>query len=80
MTVRLVKRNEKEISVYFPYSEERVNAIRKVKGRRWDPENICWNVPNTDQCLQRIFQLFSKEKVVLDSSLGKAQDKSSEPV
>jgi integrase/recombinase XerD len=80
MTVRIVKRNENEISVYFPYSEERVNTIRKVTGRRWDAEKVCWIVPNTDLCVQRIFQLFSKEKIVLDSSVGKVKDKSSEPV
>lgn len=75
MTVRLVKRSKKEISVYFPYSEERVNRIRTFKKRRWDPENVCWVVPYSEDGIQKLIELFVKEKVVLDDSLKHHQEK-----
>jgi integrase/recombinase XerD len=75
MTIRLVKRNETEINVFLPYSEERVISIRKIKGRRWDQEQTCWIIPNTEDCIQKLIQLLSNEKIIFDASLGKIQRK-----
>jgi integrase/recombinase XerD len=69
MTIRLEKESEKELHVYFPYSEERVEKIKKVLGRKWISEKRCWSIPNTTESIKILFTLFSDEHIKVDSRI-----------
>ncbi|WP_236838646.1 tyrosine-type recombinase/integrase [Caldalkalibacillus salinus] len=64
MTIRIKKVSEYELHVYFPYSEERVQKIRAVKGRQWNQEKKCWIIPNTRKALEHVKGVFSEEKII----------------
>src|SRR4051794_15674296 len=37
--------NVDRIEVKFRYSEADVAAVKRIRGRRWDPDNRFWTVP-----------------------------------
>lgn len=53
--------DDHRLEVLFPYSEERVAKIRTVPGRYWDMELRRWDVPETDEALQRLREAFGEE-------------------
>lgn len=69
MTIRLERESEREIRVYFPYSENRVKNIKTVQGRKWIPEKRCWSIPDTPESIKKLLTLFSNEEVKADESL-----------
>lgn len=69
MTIRLERESEREIRVYFPYSENRVKNIKTVQGRKWIPEKRCWSIPDTPESIKKLLTLFSGEEVKADESL-----------
>lgn len=40
-----VVEGEKRITLYFPYNEDLIGDIKKLKGRRWSKELRCWHIP-----------------------------------
>jgi integrase/recombinase XerD len=69
MTIRIEKESEKELHVYFPYSEERVEKVKKVQGRKWIPEKRCWSIPDTTEAMKELLIIFSDEEIQTDSRL-----------
>ena len=61
---------EGEVRVFFPYSRSRVEAIKTVPGRRWEPEGKCWVVPDTDGLVDRLRCLFRGHPVAIDPLLS----------
>ena len=66
--------DEGEIIVVLPYTPERVEKIRGVPGRRWQPEVKHWTVPRTDGMVERLLDLFAGEGVVVDPALRPAEE------
>ncbi|HIP97316.1 MAG TPA: hypothetical protein EYH32_08905, partial [Anaerolineae bacterium] len=66
--------DEGEIIVVLPYTPERVEKIRGVPGRRWQPEVKHWTVPRTDGMVGRLLELFAGEGVVVDPALRPAEE------
>lgn len=69
MTIRIEKESEKELHVYFSYSEERVEKVKKVQGRKWIPEKRCWSIPDTTEAIKELLIIFSDEEIKTDSKL-----------
>jgi site-specific recombinase XerD len=45
--------------VTFPYSEARVEQIKRVPGRRWIPEQKTWSVPDTPEARAALAEIFA---------------------
>jgi hypothetical protein len=45
--------------VTFPYSETRVEQIRRVPGRRWIPDQKMWSVPDTPEARAALAEIFA---------------------
>ena len=45
--------------VTFPYSEARVEQIKRVSGRRWLPEQKMWSVPDTPETRAALTEIFA---------------------
>jgi len=70
MTINIMRGINNKLIVQFPYSEDRVEKIRSVEGRRWDSQHKCWIVPYSQDILEKVLKLFINEKIVADKSLS----------
>ncbi|HHV65366.1 MAG TPA: tyrosine-type recombinase/integrase [Peptococcaceae bacterium] len=64
------KGNKQQLFVTFRYSEERVKTIKSINGRAWNAEKRCWVIPYTNEAINDLLKAFSKERVVIDPSIG----------
>jgi integrase/recombinase XerD len=64
---------EGRLLVQFPYTPERVSAIKKIPGRKWHPGGRCWSVPNQDRTLELLHSCFSGDRVVVSKNLIASQ-------
>ena len=55
--------------VVLPYSQERVEKIKTISGRRWHPEEKHWSVPQAEGMMERLLALFAGEEVEVDLTL-----------
>lgn len=55
------------IGLYFTFSTELVNLVRRLPGARWDSNVRCWHIPYAAHSYKRLKDLLS-EKTELDSS------------
>ncbi|MCX7709399.1 MAG: tyrosine-type recombinase/integrase [Clostridia bacterium] len=69
MTARIIKCMDGNLRVIFPYNQIHVDMIRKIQGRKWEPELKCWVVPHSDQVVKQLEDIFGKTELVLDSGL-----------
>jgi site-specific recombinase XerD len=64
---------EGRLLVQFPYTPERVSAIRKIPGRRWHQDGRYWSVPDQEGTLELLRSCFSGDRVVASRNLIAAQ-------
>ena len=60
---------EGRLLVHFPYTPERVSAIRKVPGRKWHPDDRHWSVPDQEKTVEALRSCFSGDRVVVSKEL-----------
>ena len=69
MAVTIEKGNGNYIMVSFNYGHDKVAAIKKIKGSRWNEAKRAWIVPNTKEALDAISVAFCDEDIIFDSSI-----------
>ena len=42
---------------------DKVNKIRQIKGRKWNPKNKYWSIPENEETIRQFKDLFSNEEV-----------------
>ena len=40
--------------VRFPYSQERVEKIKTISGRKWESDIKCWSIPRRKEALEEL--------------------------
>ena len=55
--------------VLLPYTPERVAKIKTVAGRRWHQQEKHWTVPQTNEAIAHLLDLFAGEPVEIEPSL-----------
>jgi integrase/recombinase XerD len=68
-TIQVTTGESGQLIIRFPYSPERVAAIRAVPGRRWHPEEKYWTVPHSPETLERVRSLFTSDRVVVAAAV-----------
>lgn len=58
-----IEKSDNQLLVHLPYSPERVDKIRTLPNRTWDPTNKVWRLPHTPQTLQHLQMLFSNDPI-----------------
>ena len=76
MALVIQKVNDKELFVKFNYSPQKVNEIKTFKERRWDKDNKHGILPNTDEVIEKLQQIFNNEEIVFDEKLRRKTEKS----
>lgn len=59
-----------ELELVFPYNEEYIAKIRGIHGRRWDKNNKKWLIPDCEESLKRLRELFKKDELVIDKNVS----------
>lgn len=70
MSICVRKGKPGELELVFPYNEEYIAKVRKIPGRRWDKDNKKWLIPDSEESINRLKELFAKGELVIfkDSS------------
>lgn len=71
-------RNDKELSVSFKYNSIWVENIKKIVGRRWNPENKCWIIPNTINSKAQLTSMFGAESITWNVYQGSDKSEDNE--
>jgi hypothetical protein len=71
-TIQITPGEPGQLIIRFPYSQERVAAIRAVPGRRWHPEEKYWTVPHSPKTLEWVHCLFTGDRVVVAAAVEAA--------
>ena len=67
--IQITKVDNGRLAVAFPYSPERVAAIKKLPGREWHPEKKVWSVPFSSNVIKQIQEVFPGDCLVVDETL-----------
>jgi len=59
--------------VRMPYTAERVEKIKTLRGRRWRPDLKCWTVPDREDMIPALLALFAGEQVEVAPALRTAE-------
>jgi hypothetical protein len=68
-TVQITPGESGQLIIRFPYSPERVAAVKAVPGRRWHPEEKYWTIPRSPETLERVHSLFTSDRVVVAAAV-----------
>ena len=55
---RMIHKGESRLMLNFKYDPELVNLAKQVEGVQWSNSDKCWNVPDRNDMLGRLFTLF----------------------
>jgi site-specific recombinase XerD len=64
-TIQVTPGEPGQLIVAFPYTSERVAAIKAVPGRQWHSAEKYWTVPHTPETLARLRTLFTSDRVIV---------------
>lgn len=64
MSIRIEKGKLGQLLISFDYNEKIVKKIKTIKGRKWNPEEKKWIVPDNESTINRINELFSNTEIV----------------
>ena len=68
MTLRIEKL-EGQLAVKFDYSERKVQKIKELNKREWNPKFRAWLVPYNYDSLEQLREKFSEERIIISSAL-----------
>ena len=72
LPIRISPGENGHLIVHLPYTPERVAKIRSLSGRRWNPAEKFWTIPDSAENMERLHALFAGENVEFDPSLQPA--------
>ncbi|MHB8127297.1 MAG: tyrosine-type recombinase/integrase [Desulfitobacteriaceae bacterium] len=63
-----IQRENTTLLVNFEYTPEGVTKIKTISGYRWNSKDKYWTVPNTMENIERLFELFKKDQVLIQDT------------
>jgi len=69
MAVTIEKGQGDFLIISFDYSYEKVAAIKKIGGHKWDPVKKQWTVPISRRALESLAIAFCDDDIIFDSSI-----------
>lgn len=62
------------IAVYFPYNPSDVEAVKQIRGRRWDPDERYWHVPMDLKAARQLREIFGERMRLGDAMRAWARE------
>ncbi|HQI17655.1 MAG TPA: tyrosine-type recombinase/integrase [Bacillota bacterium] len=53
------------LELVFPYNEEYIAKVKGIPGRRWDKDNKKWLIPDCEESINQLQELFTKGELVI---------------
>jgi len=75
-TIHVTPGESGRLIVQFPYSPERVAAIKQIPGRQWNPEGKFWTIPDTPEARARLADLLATPPKTTEEWIAVAPPKS----
>ena len=69
MAIYVSKKSEDELYIGFKYDALVVDKVRTIRGRAWNKDAGKWIVPDTDETIKAIYDLFNQNEVILSIDL-----------
>ena len=66
---KVTHRDEKRVSLRFPFDNELVNIVRKLHGSRWSATMDCWHIPDNAEVIKTLLGVFRGKAYVDYSSM-----------
>ncbi|HOU96659.1 MAG TPA: tyrosine-type recombinase/integrase [Bacteroidales bacterium] len=66
---RVTHRDEKRVSLRFPYDRELVMTVKNIPGSRWSATMNCWHIPDSADVIRILLQAFEGKAYVDYSSM-----------
>lgn len=63
-----IQREKATLLVNFKYTPDSVTKIKTISGYHWNSKDKYWTVPNTMENIQRLFELFKKDQVLMQDT------------
>lgn len=60
-SIQVYTPSDRYLIVKLPFSKERVAKMRTISGRKWDNQNKCWRLPNTQKSHTALKNLFGSQ-------------------
>lgn len=70
MSINITKGLNGLLNISFPYDPVLVEKIKRVKGRKWNVKERMWSVPETQDIVEILSEVFKEYNVVMDSGIG----------
>lgn len=68
-TVRLWMGPGRRMAISFTFSKEILSNVKRMRGRWWHQDSLCWSVPWSDIDVGRLFQVFPDSHLEIDPLL-----------
>ena len=63
MTIKITKTTKDEIFIEFAYDLDKIEKIRGIRGRVWRPDLKMWSIPNAEESINSLYELFNNEGI-----------------
>ncbi|MBP8960586.1 MAG: tyrosine-type recombinase/integrase [Bacteroidales bacterium] len=67
---RVTHRDEKRVSLRFPYDRDLVMTVKNMTGSRWSDTMNCWHIPDSADVIRILLQVFKGKAYVDYSSMN----------
>ena len=74
MSIWVRKGKPGELELVFPYNEEYIVKVKEISGRRWDRDNRKWLIPDCEESLDQLRELFNKSELVIDKNISGSEE------
>lgn len=64
MSIKLERGQPGHLLVSFDYNEEIVRKLRTIKGRKWNPREKKWVLPDNQKTVDELYELFSNTRII----------------
>jgi integrase/recombinase XerD len=61
------------LELVFPYNEEYIAKVKGIPGRRWDKDNKKWLIPDCEESINKLQELFTKEELVIAKGISDSE-------
>lgn len=69
MSVKITKGSSGLLNISFSYDPVLVEKIKSIKGRKWNVKEKIWSVPETQDIVETLSEVFKGYNVVMDSEI-----------
>jgi site-specific recombinase XerD len=63
-SVKIEFGKDNKVKIRVPYNQELINKVKTISGRRWNPEEKCWEVPYDGDLISKLQTLFGENIVI----------------